>query len=145
MVSKRGLHHIVNRARVREAIVAAERSTSAAIHVSIAPYFWGDVRRTAERAFRKLGLARTLERNGVLLFVVPSRREFAVIGDVSAHERLGQRAWDSLAEVIAEHFHREDPTRALELGIGELGLRLAQHFPATDPVARPSHQVHRPA
>ena len=53
--------------RVRDAIAAAELETTAPIHVSIAPYFWGDVQRTAERALRKHGLTRAPKRNSVLL------------------------------------------------------------------------------
>jgi len=80
MVRRIDLHRFVDKGRVREAIAAAELETSAPIHVSIAPYFWGSVRRTAWRAFRKHGLAKTAKRNGVLFFVVPSRREFVIIG-----------------------------------------------------------------
>lgn len=129
MVRPRSLHRFVDEARIREAVAEAERLTSAPIAVSIAPYFWGSVRGTADRAFRKHGLARTAERNAVLLFVVPSRREFAVVGDVSAHERLGQATWDLLVETVQEHLRGGEPTRALELGIADLARRLAPHFP----------------
>lgn len=129
MVKRRNLHRFVDKARVREAIAAAERTTSAPIHVSIAPYFWGNVRRTAERAFRKHGLARTSDRNGVLFFVVPSRREFAIIGDAGAHEALGQPVWDAIAKLVQERFSHGDPTAGLVMGIEAVGHDLARHFP----------------
>ena len=59
--------------RVRQAIAAAEHQTSVRVRVSLAPFFWGDVRRVAERAFTRLG------RHGVLILVVPSRRQFVVL------------------------------------------------------------------
>lgn len=129
MVRRDKLHHFVDKARVREAIAAAELETSAPIHVSIAPYFWGSVRRTAERAFRKHGLAETPKRNGVLFFVVPSRREFAVIGDAGAHAALGQPIWDSVAALVQAHFARGNATDGLVSGINEIGRALAAHFP----------------
>ncbi len=129
MVRRIDLHRFVDKRLVREAIIAAERETSAPIHVSIAPYFWGDVRRTAERAFRKRGLATTPKRNGVLFFVVPSRREFAVIGDIGAHEVLGQPVWDSVAALVQEQFSGGNPTAGLVLAIEEIGRALAAHFP----------------
>ncbi len=123
------LHRFVDKARIRDAIAAAQRTTSAPIHVSIAPYFWGNVRRTAERAFRKHGLASTPDRNAVLFFVVPSRREFVIIGDVGAHEALGQRFWDSTAALIRESFMRDDATTGLILGIHTIARALSDHFP----------------
>lgn len=129
MVRRNKLHRFVDKARVLEAIAAAELETSAPIHVSIAPYFWGNVRRTAERAFRKHGLARTANRNGVLFFVVPSRREFAVIGDAGAHEALGQPIWDSVAALMQEHFSAGNPTAGLVMGIEEIGRALSAYFP----------------
>jgi uncharacterized membrane protein len=122
MVERRRLHRFVDKARVREAIAAAERETRVRIAVSIAPYFWGNVRRTAERAFRK--------HRGVLIFVVPSRREFAVLGDAAVHDALGQSGWDAVAATIGEHFRSGDPTRGLELAIDQLARPLAAHFPA---------------
>jgi uncharacterized membrane protein len=130
MVARHRLHRFCDRARVRQAIAAAERSTTAPIAVSLAPYFWGNVRRTAERAFRKHGLARAPQRNGVLIFVVPSRREFAIVGDAGAHEALGQPGWDAVVETLQEHFRGGDPTRGLELAIEQLGRHLSEHFPA---------------
>jgi len=123
------LHRFVDKARVREAIAAAELQTSAPIFVSIAPYFWGDVRRTAERAFRKHGLAQAPQRNGVLFFVVPSRRQFAIIGDAGAHEALGQTIWDSLAEILGAQFAAGNFTDGLVTCVEQIGRALATHFP----------------
>jgi uncharacterized membrane protein len=129
MVSRIDVHRFVDKTQLRRAIDAVQRSTTAPIHVSIAPYFWGDVRRTAERAFRKHGLARTAQRNGVLFFVVPSRREFVVIGDVGAHDALGQPVWDAVAALVQQEFSRGDATDALVLGIEELTRALGEPFP----------------
>jgi uncharacterized membrane protein len=129
MVRRIDLHGFVDKTRLRKAIDAAQRSTSAPIHVSIAPYFWGNVRRTAERAFRKHDLTRTAQRNGVLFFVVPSRREFIIIGDIGAHKALGQPVWESVAAMVQEQFSCGDATNALVLGIEQIERALAEHFP----------------
>ena len=55
------------------------------------------MRRVAERAFEKLGMARTRQRNAILFFVVPSRRRFAVLGDEGIHAKVGQEFWDAIA------------------------------------------------
>lgn len=118
MVNRTKLHRFVDKTRVREALDAAEALTAAPIHVSIAPAFWGDVRRTAERAFRK-------HAHGVLLFVVPSRRKFAIIGDLKAHEALGQHAWDAIAAEMTKHFAAGDATTGIVTAIEELSRALA--------------------
>jgi uncharacterized membrane protein len=126
------LHQFVDKERVREAILRAEQSTEAPISVSIVPNFSGDVRHKAHHALRRHGFTKLPARNAVHFLVVPSRREFAVVGDAGAHERLGQAVWDSVASTVQEHFRRGDPTAGLVAGIDEIGRHLAQHFPRKD-------------
>jgi uncharacterized membrane protein len=115
--------------RIERAIAAAEARTSGEIKVSVAPLFWGRVERAARRAFERLRLHETRERNGVLLFVVPARRTFYVLGDTGIHERVGPDFWRAVVDVMAPHFRRDDFTEGVLRGIAELGERLAQHFP----------------
>src|SRR5262249_3462754 len=89
-MTRRPLARLVDCDRIARAVAACEACTSGEIAVSISPYFWGSVESAAARAFARLGVERTAERNGVLLFVVPSRRRFVVRGDEGAHARLAQ-------------------------------------------------------
>jgi uncharacterized membrane protein len=123
------LHRFVDKKRIREAIVRAEASTDAPISVSVAPHVAGDVHAAALRALHRHGLSRAPGRNAVHFFIVPSRREFAVVGDAGAHERLGQEAWDTVAATVEKHFRLGDPTAGLVAGIEEVGCLLARHFP----------------
>ena len=121
--------------RIRQAIADAEKQTSGEIRVSVAPFFWGKVRPVAERAFRRLGLRNTRQRNGILFFIVPARRRFVVLGDEGIHAKVGQEFWDRLAAVMSDHFRKGEFTDGLIEGIGEAGFGLASHFPydpATD-------------
>jgi uncharacterized membrane protein len=123
------LHQFVDKRRVRDAIVHAEAGTTAPITVSISPHVEGDVHEAALRSLHRRGLSRRRERNAVHFFVVPSRREFAVVGDAGAHERLGQEVWNDVAATVEKHFRQGDPTAGLVAGIEEVGRHLAQHFP----------------
>ncbi|HVR08350.1 MAG TPA: TPM domain-containing protein [Thermoanaerobaculia bacterium] len=109
--------------RVRQAIAAAEHQTSGRVRVSLAPFFWGDVRRAAERAFTRLG------HRGVLIFVVPARRKFVVLGDEDIHARVGQEFWDDVSAAIAERFRAGDFTGGLIHGIETAGRELAASLP----------------
>jgi putative membrane protein len=123
------LHRFVDKKRIREAIIRAEASTDAPISVSVVPHVSGDVHAAALRALHRHGLSRAPGRNAVHFFIVPSRREFAVVGDAGAHERLGQEAWDGVAATVENHFRLGDPTAGLVAGIEEVGHHLARHFP----------------
>jgi uncharacterized membrane protein len=119
----------LDRLRIERAITDAERATSGELCVSLAPYFWGDVRSMAEKAFVRLGMDRTSGRGAVLFLVVPRRRAFVVLGNTGIHDKVGQAWWDLVARAMEERLHDGDLTGALEHGIREVGARLAEHFP----------------
>jgi uncharacterized membrane protein len=127
--SRRRLLHRLDIPRIEEALRAAERRTSGEIRVSVAPFFWGSVRRAAETAFVRLGMTETRQRNGVLFFVVPARRRFVVLGDEGIHARVGPDFWESVAARVAEAFHAGDFTGGLVRGITAVGEQLSAHFP----------------
>ena len=109
--------------RVRRAIADAEHHTSGRIRVSVAPWFWGDVRSAAERTFTRLG------RRGVLFFVVPGRRRFVVLGDEDIHAKVGQEFWHDVTAAVAERFRKGDFTGGLVHGIETVGSELAPAMP----------------
>ena len=115
--------------RIEDAIRVAEHQTSGEIRVSISPLFWGDVRRQAEKAFLRLGMTATSARNGVLFFIVPSRRRFVVLGDEGIHRRVGSEFWSGIASAMSDHFRRGDFTEGIVRGIAQVGEKLAIHFP----------------
>ena len=129
MVARR-FDKYVDRAKVEAAVAAAERGTTGEIVVAIAPWFWGRVDKVAEKTFAKLGVGRTRDKNGVLIFVCPRRRRCTVLGDAGIHERAGQHLWDAAVNAIADHGPR-DLTAGLVRAIELVGAELAAQFPAT--------------
>jgi len=129
LLTRRALLRRIDAPRIQQAIAAAELETSAELRVSVAPFFWGNVERTARRAFERLGMHETAQRNGVLFFVVPSRRTFVVVGDTGIHERVGDEFWQSVVHEMEPHFRRGDFSEGLITGIAVAGLALATHYP----------------
>ena len=129
---RRQLRQRIDEEAVKTAIVEAERGTTGEIRVSLSTFFWGDVRKTAERSFERLGMTATARRNGVLFFLVPSRRKFAVLGDAGIHDKVGQGFWDAITAAVEGRFRKGDFTGGLVLGIAEAGRVLALHFPRED-------------
>lgn len=115
--------------RVVAAIAAAEQRTSGEIRVLVAREAAGDPVAAAQKHFERLGMTRTAERNGVLLYVAPRSRRFAVVGDTAIHAHCGDTFWRELAAAMTECFQRDAFTEGLILGVERADALLAQHFP----------------
>jgi uncharacterized membrane protein len=129
VMTHRKLMETVDARQIEQAIRAAEHRTSGEVRVSVSRLFWGDVEKAARKAFDRMGMAQTKQRNGVLFFVVPSRRRFAVVGDRGIHEKVGQEFWHRIIGVVSERFRAGDFTGGLVRGIELVGEQLATHFP----------------
>jgi len=119
----------VDEGRIRSAITTAEARTTGKIHVTVSHQLWGSTRTKAERIFTRLHLNNTPERNGVLFFVAPARREFTVLGDAAIHEKVGQEFWERVVAAMREKIRAGNLTDGIVHGIEEAGRELAAHFP----------------
>jgi uncharacterized membrane protein len=126
---RRQLIHRLDIERIRQAIHDAEKETSGEVKVSVSRFFWGRVRPAADRAFRRLGMTQTKDRNGILFFIVPSRHRFVVLGDECIHAQVGQDFWDGIAQAMSEDFGKGQFTDGLIRGIAKAAEGLAAHFP----------------
>lgn len=115
--------------RVLAAIREAEQATSGEIRVAIDHHRVADPVAAATREFERLGMTRTAHRNGVLIFLAPESRKFAVIGDTAIHEKCGDAFWRMLTAAMAAHFQRGDFVGGLEHGIARAGRILSESFP----------------
>lgn len=87
---------------------------------------------SAQKRFEKLGMTKTKERNGVLIYVAPRVRKFAIIGDIAIHQKCGDKFWSDVALEMTNHFRKGDFTRAIVHGIHRAGALIAEHFPWHD-------------
>lgn len=115
--------------RVVAAIRDAEARTSGEIRVVVARHKAKDPVAEALAYFKKFGMAQARDRNGILLFVAPRSRNFAVIGDRGIHEKCGDAAWASIASSMGERFRDGDFTDGIVHGVGRAGKLLAESFP----------------
>jgi uncharacterized membrane protein len=130
MLSRRTFLRRLDTSAVERAIARAEIRTSGEIRVSIAGFFLGSCRRLAERAFRRLGMHATRDRNGVLLLIAPARREVVVLGDEAIHGHVGDAFWTEIAARVGAHFHEGRFTEGVVGAVDAIGEVLARHFPA---------------
>jgi uncharacterized membrane protein len=97
--------------------------------VLISPKHVDDAVATAQKEFLRLGLDKSSEKNGVLIFVAPRSKKFAVIGDEAVHAKCGDTFWRELAEAMSSYFRKGDFSGGIAHGVQKAGDLLAAHFP----------------
>jgi uncharacterized membrane protein len=114
---------------VAQAVAEAERHTSAEIRVHLDHRCPGDAVARAVEVFERLGMHRTAERHGVLIYAAVGDHKLAVIGDAGIHARVGEAYWRSLVAGITEHFREERPRDGFLHAVRDVGQALRRHFP----------------
>ncbi len=114
---------------VRHAITQAEAGTSAEIRVHLDHRCPGDPMARAVAVFERLGMHKTAERHGVLIYVAIADRKLAVIGDQAIHERVGEGYWRALVAAVTAHFRDERPRDGFIHAVSDAGEALRRHFP----------------
>lgn len=115
--------------RIVKAIAEAEKKTSGEIRVFVQRGEIADPVAAARKRFEKMGMTKTRDRNGVLIFVAPRAQKFAVIGDDGVHAKCGEAFWQQLIEAMQAHFKAENFTDAVVHAVEQTGDLLASHFP----------------
>ena len=115
--------------RIVKAIADAEARSSGEVRVHVARGTVDDPEAAAARQFEALGMTKTAERNGVLLFVAPTSQRFAVVGDQGIHERCGPDFWKDIAAAVEKDLKGGRFTDGIVKGVTRLGDALAIHFP----------------
>ena len=116
-------------AKIAAAIAEAEQRSSGEIRVYVSHRPREDALEAARRRFLKLGMARTRQRNAVLIYFAPTTQKFAVWGDIGVHEKGGEDCWRSITASMIPLLKQGQFTAALEEAIRQIGDLLALHFP----------------
>lgn len=115
--------------KILTAIEEAERCTSGEIRVFISHQKVADPVAAAQEKFENLNMRATAERNGILFFIAPRSRNFAIIGDEGIHARCGDGFWQELASTLSAAFREGKLTEGLVATIERCGTLLSEHFP----------------
>lgn len=118
--------------RIVQTIREAEKLTSGEIRVHLDRNYEGSILGAAYRTFLALGMERTKERNGVLIFIVPDRHEFAIYGDRGINEKVPPNFWEEVRNVMQSNFRNAMFAEGICQGVKLAGEKLREHFPWTD-------------
>jgi uncharacterized membrane protein len=118
--------------RIVAAIRVAEANTSGEVRVHFSSKLKADVLTDAKDTFNKLGMHLTEKRNGVLIFVVPSEKQFAIIGDEGFHLITGDDFWKTVKDKMQGFFRDGNFAEGIVSGLEEVAVILKEHFPKQD-------------
>lgn len=115
--------------QILASVKEAESETSGEIRVHIETSFTGDVLDRAAWVFKKLGMNKTAERNGVLFYLAVKDRKFAIIGDAGINAKVPAGFWNDVSQLLKKNFGEGKFTEGLSEGILLAGEHLKKHFP----------------
>ena len=120
--------------RISNKIKEAEKKTAGEIAVSIREYksFFDEkkpLRQLAEKEYVRLGINKTKEGTGVLIFLLLSKRQFYILADDNINKLTGEQVWADIKNIMQGKFVRGEFCKGILFGIDEIGKILAQHFP----------------
>ena len=115
--------------QIIEAIGKAEMQTSGEIRVHLEVSCNQRTFDNAVSVFNKLGMNRTKLKNGVLIFMVPERKEFTILGDSGINNVVPDGFWADVTTAVQEKFKRDRFVEGICDAITRIGEKLKAHFP----------------
>jgi uncharacterized membrane protein len=116
--------------KVVEAIQKAEQRTSGEVRVFIESRCrYVDAIDRAAELFFQLGMDKTEERNGTLVYVAVKDRQAAVFGDEGIHQRVGQKYWEDEVNKMMVCFKQANLADGLIQCVTDIGETLYKNFP----------------
>lgn len=114
---------------ISSAVEAAERNTSGEIRICVEKTCSEPVLDRAANYFKKLGMDKTAQRNGVLIYIATEDHQFAIIGDAGINKLVPHDFWDSTKDTMLAYFKEGDLTAGIIAGIKMAGEQLKTYFP----------------
>jgi uncharacterized membrane protein len=120
--------------RISSKIKEMEKNTAGEICVSVKEkrsFFQKKktLRQLAEDEFYRLGIAKTRDDTGILIFIILEDRQFYILADKGINEKVPTDTWNSIKNSMQEKFLEGEFCKGILLGVEEVGKKLRAHFP----------------
>ncbi len=121
-------------AAIASAISEAEKNTAGEIRVSIRQKRkWREKKRTIEEIARKefhlLGMAKTKNRTGILIFLLLEAKKFFILADDGIHAKVKEGTWEKIANEMSDHFSQKNFRLGIIHGVKSVSMELSKFFP----------------
>ena len=136
-MEKQWIYYILNDdelLRISNRIKQAEKTTAGEISVSIKEHrtFFQkrkSVSALAEEEFFKLGIDKTRDNTGILIFILLESRQFYILADKGINEKVETKTWDLIKDQMQKMFLKGNFSKGIIHGVEEVGKILSKHFP----------------
>ncbi|MFC0323022.1 TPM domain-containing protein [Gallibacterium melopsittaci] len=123
----------IDKARVERAIVQLELQTSAELRVYVeqklpVEHAVSGMQRATE-LFQQLEMEKTVQRNGVLIYLALHSKQCAIIGDQGIDHYVEAGFWQQACDLIVTAAKQKQYTEGIVSAIALIGERLSLHFP----------------
>lgn len=114
---------------IREAITEVEKYTSGELRVCVEKTCSEDVLLRAAKYFERLGMQKTSQRHGVLIYLAVTDRKFAIIGDQGINKFVPEDFWDTTKDAMLQEFKTGNLIQGITTGLKIAGEQLHKYFP----------------
>ncbi len=83
----------------------------------------------AEKEFVRLGVDKTRDKTGILIFVLLPRRQFYIMADTGINEKVPENTWDAIKDEMQTMFLTGEFSKGIIHGVQRVGNILSEHFP----------------
>lgn len=111
-------------------IAEAEKLTSGEIRIAIDKHCHGEPLDVAASYFHELGMDKTTEHNGVLIYLAYEDHKYAIIGDRGISKVVPPDFWETTKIAMKAHFAGGNIAEGLIAGISLVAEKLAIFFPS---------------
>jgi len=87
------------------------------------------IRQLAEKEFVRLGIHKTRDHTGILIFILLSERQFYILADQGINSLVDQKTWDDIRDSMVSDFSRGEFPGGIIRCIESVGDILSKHFP----------------
>ncbi len=114
---------------IANAIATAEKATSGEIRIAIDKHCHGSAFERATEYFAELGMDKTAQHNGVLIYLAHEDHKFAIIGDRGIDKVVPDDFWETTQVAMKAHFLSGNIAEGIIAGVSLAGEKLALFFP----------------
>ncbi|TKC04789.1 TPM domain-containing protein [Pedobacter polaris] len=114
---------------IANAIAEAEKATSGEIRIAIDKHCYGSAFERATQYFSDLGMDKTSQHNGVLIYLAHEDHKFAIIGDRGIDKVVPEDFWETTQIAMKAHFLSGNLAEGIVAGVALAGEKLALFFP----------------
>ena len=114
---------------IANAIAAAEKATSGEIRIAVDKLCHGSAFERATQYFAELGMDKTAQHNGVLIYLAHEDHKFAIIGDRGIDTVVPDDFWETTQVAMKAHFLSGNIAEGIIAGVSLAGEKLALFFP----------------